>query len=182
MLGQRIDQGTGREPADLVIRHARILNVATGTLDEGDVAICGDTIAGTHDTYRGKREIDAEGKLVAPGFIDTHVHSESSLVLPAEFEQGVLPRGTTTAICDPHEIANVLGIDGIRYFLAASESLAMTLRVNLSSCVPATDLETSGARLEIADLLPLCDERTSRLRPGSSSVQQRQSTMPSIFE
>ena len=92
---------------------------------------------------------------MAPGFIDTHVHIESSLVLPAEFEQGVLPRGTTTAICDPHEIANVLGIDGIRYFLAASESLAMTLRVNLSSCVPATDLETSGARLEIADLLPL---------------------------
>ena len=84
-----------------------------------------------------------------------HVHIESSLVLPAEFEQGVLPRGTTTAICDPHEIANVLGVAGIRYFLEASESLAMTLRVNLSSCVPATDLETAGARLEVADLLPL---------------------------
>ena len=137
------------------IRNARILNVATGTLDEGDVAICGDTIVGTHDRYRGRREIDAEGRIVAPGFIDTHVHIESSLVLPAEFEQGVLPRGTTTAICDPHEIANVLGIAGIRYFLEASESLAMTLRVNLSSCVPATDLETAGARLEIADLLPL---------------------------
>ena len=92
---------------------------------------------------------------MAPGFIDTHVHIESSLVMPAEFEQGVLPRGTTTAICDPHEIANVLGVDGIRYFLAASESLAMTLRVNLSSCVPATELETAGARLEVADLLPL---------------------------
>ena len=154
-LGQRIDQGAGRMPADLVIRNARILNVCSGTIDEGDVAICGHTIVGTHDAYRGQREIDANGRIVAPGFIDTHVHIESSLVLPAEFEKGVLPRGTTTAICDPHEIANVLGVAGIHYFLAASESLAMTLRVNLSSCVPATELETAGARLEIADLLPL---------------------------
>jgi adenine deaminase len=154
-LGRRIDQGAGRDAADLVIRNARILNVATGAIDEGDVAVCGQTIVGTHDAYRGRREIDAKRRIVAPGFIDTHVHIESSLVLPAEFERGVLPRGTTTAICDPHEIANVVGIDGIRYFLAASESLAMSLRVNLSSCVPATELETAGARLEIADLLPL---------------------------
>ena len=154
-LGRRIDQGSGRDAADLVIRDARILNVATGTIDEGDVAICGDTIVGTHDSYRGRREIAAKGRIVAPGFIDTHVHIESSMVVPSEFEQGVLPRGTTTAICDPHEIANVLGIAGIRYFLAASESLAMTLRVNLSSCVPSTDLETAGARLEVEDLLPL---------------------------
>ena len=154
-LERRIDQGAGREPADLVVRNARILNTATGTLDPGDIAICGDRIVGTHDTYRGRREIDVQGRIVAPGFIDTHLHIESSLVLPSEFEQGVLPRGTTTAICDPHEIANVLGVAGIRYFLAASESLAMTLRVNLSSCVPATELETSGARLELADLLPL---------------------------
>lgn len=154
-LGRRIDQGAGREPADLVIKNARILNTATGSIDPGDIAICGDCIVGTHDTYRGRREIDARGRIVAPGFIDTHLHIESSLVVPAEFEQGVLPHGTTTAICDPHEIANVLGVDGIRYFLEASESLAMTLRVNLSSCVPATELETAGARLELADLLPL---------------------------
>lgn len=154
-LGRRIDQGGGCEPADLVIRNARILNTATGSVDAGDVAICGDRIVGTHETYRGRREIDAGGRFVAPGFIDTHVHIESSLVLPAEFEQGVLARGTTTAICDPHEIANVLGAPGIRYFLEASQSLAMTLRVNLSSCVPATELETAGARLEVADLLAL---------------------------
>ncbi len=154
-LERRIDQGSGREPADLVIRNARILNLAAGTIDRGDVAICGETIVGTHDTYRGRREIDARGRIVAPGFVDTHVHIESSLVVPAEFEQGVVPRGTTTAICDPHEIANVLGVAGIRYFLAASESLAMTLRVNLSSCVPATALETAGAQLEVADLLPM---------------------------
>ena len=155
-LGRRIDQGAGREPADLVVRNARILNTATGTLDPaGDIAICGETIVGTGESYRGRREIDAGGRVAAPGFIDTHLHVESSLVLPAEFERGVLPRGTTTAICDPHEIANVLGLAGIRYFLEASQSLAMTLKVNLSSCVPATDLETSGAKLEAADLLPL---------------------------
>ena len=94
---------------------------------------------------------------MAPGLIDTHVHVESSLVLPDAFEEGVLPRGTTTAICDPHEIANVLGIAGIRYFLEAATRLVMTLKVNLSSCVPATDLETAGARLEVDDLLPLAD-------------------------
>ena len=95
---------------------------------------------------------------MAPGFIDTHVHVESSMVVPAEFERGVLPCGTTTAICDPHEIANVVGIDGIRYFIEASRQLVMTLRVNLSSCVPATALETAGARLEAEDLAPLLSD------------------------
>ena len=157
-LARRIDQGSGRLAADLVIRDARILNTATGAIDPpADIAICGETIVGTQERYRGVRVIEAKGRIVAPGFIDTHVHIESSLVVPAEFEQGVLPRGTTTAICDPHEIANVLGVAGIRYFLAASERLAMTLRVNLSSCVPSTELETAGARLELADLLPLRD-------------------------
>jgi len=156
-LCRRIDQALGRARADLVIKGGRILNVATGTLDEGDVAICGDWIVGTHDDYRGQHEIDARGRIVAPGFIDTHVHVESSLVTAHEFERAVLPRGTTTAICDPHEIANVLGADGIRYFLDASRALCMTLRVQLSSCVPATDLETSGARLDAEDLLPLAD-------------------------
>jgi len=156
-LRRRIDQALGREAADLVIKGARILNVATGTLDPGDVAICGDWIVGTHDDYRGVREIDARGQIAAPGFIDTHVHIESSLVVPAEFERSVLPRGTTTAICDPHEIANVLGLEGIRYFLAAAETLRMTLKVQLSSCVPATELETSGARLSAADLVTIRD-------------------------
>ena len=154
-LARRIDQGLGREPADLVIRGGRILNTFTGRIEPGDVAICGDTIVGTHEDYRGRTEIAAEGRIVCPGFIDTHLHIESSLVTPAEFEQGVLPRGTTTAICDPHEIANVVGTAGLRYFLEAAGSLAMSVRVNLSSCVPATELETAGARLEAADLLAL---------------------------
>jgi adenine deaminase len=154
-LCRRIDQARGRERADLVIKGCRALNVATGTLDHGDIAICGEWIVGTHEDYRGTVEIDARGKVAVPGFIDTHVHVESSLVTPAEFERLVLPRGTTTAICDPHEIANVLGLAGLRYFLEASQTLAMTLKVQLSSCVPATELETAGARLEAADLVPL---------------------------
>ena len=156
-LGRRVDQGIGREAADLVIKGARILNVATGTLDAGDIAICGDWIVGICEEYRGAREIDGRGKVAVPGFIDTHVHVESSLVTPFEFDRLVLPRGTTTAICDPHEIANVLGLDALRYFLEAAQTLRMTLKVQLSSCVPATDLETSGARLLAADLVGLRD-------------------------
>ena len=97
--------------------------------------------------------IDGRDKIAVPGFIDTHVHCESTLVSPFEFDRCVLPRGTTTAICDPHEICNVLGEEGLQYFLDSSVGLAMDLRVQLSSCVPATELETSGARLEAADLV-----------------------------
>jgi adenine deaminase len=156
-LGRRIDQALGRGRADLVVKGARFLNVATGELDTGDIAICGDWIVGTHDAYRGAREIDGRGRIAVPGLIDTHVHVESSLVTPFEFERAVLPLGTTTAICDPHEIANVLGAPGVRYFLDAASRLRMTLRVQLSSCVPATHLETSGARLDAADLVGLRD-------------------------
>ncbi|HEX8376094.1 MAG TPA: adenine deaminase, partial [Geminicoccaceae bacterium] len=140
-----------------VVRNARVLSTATGEIDlPADIAVCGDTIVGVGEGYRARAEIDARGRIVAPGLIDTHLHVESSLVLPAAFEEGVLPRGTTTAICDPHEIANVLGVAGVRYFLEAARHLtAMTLKVNLSSCVPATDLETAGGRLEAEDLLPL---------------------------
>lgn len=156
ILRRRIDQALGREPPDLVVRDVRLLDVATGRIHPpADIAICGDTIVGTLGSWHGRAEIDGGGRIAAPGLIDTHVHIESSMVTPAEFEKGVLPRGTTTAICDPHEIANVTGLAGIRYFLAAARSLAMTLRVNLSSCVPSTELETAGARLEAADLLPL---------------------------
>ena len=159
LLAARIDQALAREPADLVVKNARLLNTATGRIEGPmDIAISGEVVVGTHGVYEGQREIDARGRIVAPGFIDTHVHVESSMVLPAEFERGVLPCGTTTAICDPHEIANVVGLDGIRYFIEASRLLAMTLRVNLSSCVPATGLETAGARLEADDLAPLMDD------------------------
>ena len=142
---------------DLVLKGGRFLDLVTGELREGDIAICGDRIVGTCETYHGATEIDVSGRIVVPGFIDTHLHVESSLVTPFEFDRCVLPRGVTTAICDPHEIANVAGAEGIRYFLAAAERTVLDLRVNLSSCVPSTAMETAGARLEIEDLLPLRD-------------------------
>ncbi len=156
-LARRIAQGRGDEPADLVIRGARLLDLVTGALVESDIALCGDAIVGTHGRYEGKVEHDATGLIAVPGFIDTHLHVESSLVTPLEFERCVLPNGVTTAICDPHEIANVLGVDGIAYFLRCAEAMRMDLRVNLSSCVPATHLETAGARLEAGDLTPMMD-------------------------
>jgi adenine deaminase len=152
-LKRRIDQALGRRPADLVIKGARILDVATGELLSGDVAMAGGVVVGICDEYEGTRTIDGRGAVVVPGFIDTHVHVESTCVTPDEFERCALPRGTTTAICDPHEIANVLGAAGLEYFLGAAERLTMDLRVQLSSCVPSTALETAGARLLAHDLL-----------------------------
>ncbi|BBE72359.1 adenine deaminase [Oharaeibacter diazotrophicus] len=154
-LARMIDAGQGRVPADLVVRNVRLLDVMTGAVTETDVAVVADRIVGTHACYDGIRVVDGRGRFCVPGFIDTHLHVESSLVTPFEFDRGVLPHGVTTAICDPHEIANVVGTEGIRYFLAAAERTVMDLRVNLSSCVPATDFETSGARLGVEDLLPL---------------------------
>lgn len=154
ILAARIAAGTGDVPADLVISNARLYCLVTGALIETDIAIVGDTIVGTHGRYQGHKTIDAKGRIAVPGFIDTHLHVESSLITPFEFERCVLPHGVTTAICDPHEIANVLGAEGIRYFLTSAERMVMSLFVQLSSCVPATHLETSGAALSAADLVP----------------------------
>jgi adenine deaminase len=154
-LARAIERGRGLAEADLVLKGGRIFDLVSGELPPSDVAIVGDRIVGTHGDYRGAVEIDVAGKIVVPGFIDTHLHVESSLITPLEFDRCVLAHGVTTAICDPHEIANVLGAVGLRYFLDASLATAMDLRVQLSSCVPATHLETSGARLEVDDLLPL---------------------------
>lgn len=156
-LARRIDQALGREPVDLAIRRARLVDVATGEIRLADIAIGGSTIVAVGEPRPAVRELDAAGRFACPGFIDCHLHVESSMVVPAEFERAVLPRGTTTAICDPHELANVLGAAGIRYMLDAALGLEMTLLVNLSSCVPASAFETSGARLEAADLVPLLE-------------------------
>jgi adenine deaminase len=153
-LARAVAQGRGVEPADLVLKGGRIFDLVSGELVASDVAICGDRIVGVRGEYRAVREIDVRGKIVVPGFIDTHCHVESSLLTPPEFDRCVLRHGVTTSICDPHEIGNVLGKEGLRYFLDSAETLAMDLRVQLSSCVPATPLETSGARLELEDLLP----------------------------
>jgi adenine deaminase len=154
-LESKIAQGRGDTPADLVLKGGQVFDLITGELFKGDVAICGDTIVGVGETYQGTREIDVAGQILVPGFIDTHLHVESSLISPHEFDRCVCPHGITTAICDPHEIANVIGASGIRYFQAASEHLLMDLRVQLSSCVPSTHMETAGAELTAQDLAEL---------------------------
>ncbi len=151
-LEHRIAVARGETPADIVLKNGSIFDLMTGELIVGDVAIVGDRIAGVYERYEGKREIDVTGKVIVPGFIDTHLHIESSLVTPFEFDRCVLPRGVTTAICDPHEIANVIGLPGIRYFQEASEHTLMSIRVQLSSCVPSTHMETAGAELLAEDL------------------------------
>ncbi len=160
-LADLIDQGRGLAPADLVLKGGRMFDLITGDLVETDVAICGDTIVGTFGRYKGRREIDVAGQILVPGFIDTHLHIESSLVTPFEFDRCVTPHGVTTAICDPHEIANVCGLTGISYFLEASARTVMDIRVQLSSCVPSTHMETTGARLSASDLAPLMDHPRS---------------------
>ena len=157
LIARRIRQGSGAEAPDLVVRDVRLFDLVTGALIETDIAICGDTIVGTLDRYDGPNIIDGRGRIVVPGFIDTHLHVESSLVTPFEFERCVLPHGVTTAICDPHEMANVLGVPALRYFLDAATRMVMDLRVNLSSCVPSSPVETSGAVLMADDLTPLMD-------------------------
>ena len=154
-LSDLIRQGRGDDPADLVLRGGQVLDVVTGDLVAGDVAICGDTIVGIGADYDATRVIDVTGKTLVPGFIDTHLHIESSLVTPHEFDRCVGPRGVTTAICDPHEIANVIGVPGIQYFLASAEETLMDIRVNLSSCVPSSHMETAGAEIGAAELMAL---------------------------
>jgi len=156
-LADRIDQGRGIAPADLVLKGARVFDLITGDLVETYVALCGDTIVGVFGDYTGRVEVDFTGRILVPGFIDTHLHIESSLVTPFEFDRCVSPHGVTTAICDPHEIANVCGLAGIHYFLEASSRTVMDIRVQLSSCVPSSHMETTGAVLEAADIAPLMD-------------------------
>ena len=151
-LKREISCGKGDEVADIVLRGGKTFDLITGELLEGDVAIAGKTIVGTCDHYNGNKIIDVSGLTLVPGFIDTHLHIESSMLTPFEFDRCVTPRGVTTAICDPHEIANVMGLDGIKYFQHASEFTLMDIKVQLSSCVPSTDMETSGAKITAAEL------------------------------
>ncbi|MCI5129179.1 MAG: adenine deaminase [Candidatus Electrothrix sp. AUS3] len=143
--------------ADLVIKNAQFLDVFTGQFRAGDVAVQAGNIVGTVEEYTGKQVVDGQGLFVVPGFIDAHVHIESSLMTPARFQQAVLPCGTTAVIWDPHEIANVQGVEGIRWALDASEGLDLDVFVMVPSCVPSTtpvlELESSGAELKAQDIL-----------------------------
>lgn len=147
-----IEAAQGKRMADLVVKNVRILDLVSEKVIEGDIAVVGKQIVGTGAIYHGQRELDGQGAWVVPGFIDAHLHIESSLMTPFGFEAAVLPRGVTSVICDPHEIANVLGIRGIEYFLKASEKTILDVYVMLSSCVPATHLDTAGARITVAHL------------------------------
>lgn len=146
----------GDAEADLVLANARVVDVFGGRVTFGDVAVVSGRIAGV-GRYQGRTVEDLEGRYLAPGLIDAHVHLESSMVRPAEYARAVVPRGTTTVISDPHEIANVAGAAGVRYLLEASEGLPLDVLVNLPSCVPASHLSSSGARLAAADLLPFLE-------------------------
>ncbi|MCF3595332.1 adenine deaminase [Rhodobacteraceae bacterium LMO-12] len=156
-LERRIAVARGDQPADTVLRGGQVFCVVTGDLIAGDVAVCDGMIAGLGATYEGAEVIDVSELILVPGFIDTHLHIESSLVTPYEFDRCVGPLGVTTAICDPHEIANVVGVPGIEYFLEASAHTLMDIRVQLSSCVPSTEMETSGARIGADALAALKD-------------------------
>lgn len=141
----------GREKADLVLKNAKYLNVFSNEFLCGDIAVANGLIAGV-GKYDGKTEIDVSGKLVLPGFIDAHIHLESSMVTPAEFAKAVVAHGTTTVITDPHEITNVMGIDGVEYMIQTSQNLPIDVHFMMPSCVPATEIDESGAELDCKDI------------------------------
>lgn len=141
----------GREKADLVLKNAKYLNVFSNEFLSGDIAVANGLIAGV-GKYDGKTEVDVSGKLVLPGFIDAHIHLESSMVTPAEFAKAVVAHGTTTVITDPHEITNVMGIDGVEYMIQASQNLPIDVHFMMPSCVPATEIDESGAELDCKDI------------------------------
>lgn len=157
-LAKIIRVARGQMQPDLVLKNARIVNVFSAEVYPGDIAVLGERIVGIGN-YSGKKEIDLKRGFVLPGLIDGHMHIESTMVRVQEFARSVVPRGTTSVVCDPHEIANVHGLEGIHYILNSSKYSPVNIYVMLSSCVPATDFETSGANLRGFDLYPLLREK-----------------------
>jgi len=151
-LATRIRYAAGREPADLLLTNLRLVDVLAGEVYPTEIAIADRFVVGVGPGYAARDTLDLGGAYVAPGFIDAHVHVESSLATPAEFARAVVPRGTTTVVTDPHEIANVLGLEGIRFMLECAKGSQMSMLVMAPSCVPATSMETSGAALDAIDL------------------------------
>ncbi|MYC96210.1 MAG: adenine deaminase [Caldilineaceae bacterium SB0661_bin_32] len=150
----------GDRPADLLLCNGRVVNVLSGDIEDTDVALFGGRIAGVGAGYSAVETVDLQGAFIAPGLIDAHVHIESSLCLPAQFAAAVVPRGVTTVAADPHEIANVAGVDGVRYMAACSKALPLEVVLMAPSAVPATHMETSGASLSAKDLAALLEEGT----------------------
>jgi adenine deaminase len=156
-LVENIKAARGDKRADLLLKNANLINVFSGEIYPAEVAIYGDTIVGIGH-YEAEREMDLGGKFLCPGFIDAHVHIESSMVIPSEYARAVVPRGTTSIISDPHEIANVMGVEGITLMAEMAEGIPLNTYIMLPSCVPATEMETSGARLDARDLEGLMDK------------------------
>lgn len=156
-LHRLIDTAAGRKLADIVLKNARFVNVFTNRLETADIAVCDGVIAGI-GSYEGVRELDMAGKVLCPGFMDAHIHLESSLVAPAEFARAVIPHGTTAVVTDPHEIANVMGTKGIDYMLQATCGLPLDVWFMLPSCVPATPVDESGAVLTHEDIEKYYDD------------------------
>lgn len=152
-LKRLIDVAAGREPADLVLKNANVIDVYQAEMISGDLAIIDGKIAGINGEYHGKETIDLKGKIVAPGFIDPHIHVESSYVTPEEFGRLLVPHGTTTVLADPHEIVNVLGLSGLDYMIEAAKETALDIRYMMPSCVPATNMENAGTVIEAADMI-----------------------------
>ena len=153
-LAQLIKLARGNEPAEILLKNARVVNVYTGEIYPADIALAHSRIVGIGEGYAAQEVIDVGGRYVCPGFMDAHVHIESALVPPNEFARAVVGRGTTTVIIDPHEIANVLGLDGIRYMFDSAKYNPLSVFVMMPSCVPATDMETAGAYLRWYDITP----------------------------
>lgn len=158
-LKRLIDVAAGREPADLVLKNANVIDVYQAQTISGDLAIVDGKIAGISGEYHGKETFDLKGKFVAPGFIDPHIHVESSYVTPEEFGRLLVPHGTTTVLADPHEIVNVLGLSGLDYMVEAAKETALDIRYMMPSCVPATNMENAGAVVEAADMIPAFEKQ-----------------------
>jgi len=158
-IKELIEAASGKKPADLSLDNCRIVNVYSGDIEEGSIAVFQDRIAGVGPRYKAARRINIGGRFVAPGLIDGHFHVESSLVTIPELARVIVPRGTTSIIADPHEIANVLGYDGIRYMLESSKYNPLNVFLTLPSCVPSTDLETSGSTMKAFDIFPFFREK-----------------------
>jgi adenine deaminase len=158
-LNDMLRVARGDAPADLVLRNARLVNVYSGEIYPTDVAIYNARIVGVGPGYVGQREIDLQGSYLAPGLIDAHVHIESAMVGVRQFAQAVVPKGVTSVIADPHEITNVLGLDGIRYMFDQAKYGQLSMFVMVPSCVPATHMATAGAYLEAKDIAALQNDR-----------------------
>src|SRR6056297_491506 len=156
----------GTVPADLLIKNARVVNVFSGEIEETNVAIYRKRIAGLGDYRDGKRIMDLKGKYLVPGLINAHLHIESTMLEPREFAKAVLSRGTTTVIADPHEIANVTGLDGVDFFLKYTEGVPLNIYFMLPSCVPATPFETNGAFVKVMDMIGFIEKHPRVLGLG----------------